>query len=256
MKKIVILLMTLFWTLVAFAHPFQNANQKAMSQFSEEHYEQAESLFQDDKWRAAALYRQGKFKESVDVLKDLNDPVSHFNRGNALAKAKQFEEAVKAYEQALKLDRNFVQAKDNKEKVQSLMDNDENDQKSNNSEESKQDNSQDTGSSKNNSMVSGQEGEQQSSERQDDTNDDESSNEADNNNSDQQAQSDAESKETQQEDEATSKPVNSEQSDTGSQDDSDVETEQWLRKIPDYSNSWVKQKILREHKKRHTASGV
>ena len=78
-------------------------DQQAYQAFEADQVEQAARLFEDPGWRAVARYRAGEFPESAAALEGLDDPEAHYNRGNALARAGSFGEAVAAYDRALQM---------------------------------------------------------------------------------------------------------------------------------------------------------
>ncbi len=59
---------------------------------------QREALRHDDGLR---MYRQGDFDAARERFEEMDRPHGHYNRGNALAKSGQLEEAIEAYDQAL-----------------------------------------------------------------------------------------------------------------------------------------------------------
>ena len=100
---------------------WQTQNQRAHQAFQQQQYQQAADAFNNPEWRAAAQYKAGQFQEAAETLKDNPTADGHYNRGNALAKAGQLQEAVKAYEQALKTDPKHADAKHNKELVEKQL---------------------------------------------------------------------------------------------------------------------------------------
>jgi Ca-activated chloride channel family protein len=100
----------------------------------------AVELFTNPAWHTAALYQAGRFSESAAAWAKLDTPDAHYNRGNALAKSGQLEQALAAYEQALALAPNhadarynhalvtrFSQQKSNQENANSSMDTEDGD---------------------------------------------------------------------------------------------------------------------------------
>ncbi len=63
----------------------------------------AAALFADPRWRAVAHYRAGRFDEAVTLLAPFDDADSHYNRGNALARLDRLDEALAAFDAALRL---------------------------------------------------------------------------------------------------------------------------------------------------------
>lgn len=97
---------------------WQTPDQRAQRAFEGQQFDQAAAQFNDPNWRAAAQFRAGQYEQAAETLKDAQTADGHYNRGNALAKAGQLQEALEAYKQALKLDPNHSDAKFNKELVE------------------------------------------------------------------------------------------------------------------------------------------
>ncbi|MCV2885403.1 VWA domain-containing protein, partial [Aestuariibacter sp. AA17] len=99
---------------------WQNQDQRGKRAFEREAFGDASNLFDNPEWKAASLYRDEKYGEAVSVLEHLNTPNAHYNRGNALAKLGRYDEAIDAYEQALKLESEHVKARENKALLEQL----------------------------------------------------------------------------------------------------------------------------------------
>ncbi len=83
---------------------WRTPDQQAASAMAAGEHAVAAELFEDPRWKSAAQYRSGDFEASAEALKDLDDPDSHYNRGNALARNGDFQSALAAYQRALELD--------------------------------------------------------------------------------------------------------------------------------------------------------
>lgn len=109
----------------SYAFEWQNLwktpNQQAQQAFNQQQYQQAAEQFDDPNWRAAAQYKAGQYQQAAETLKDVNSSEGFYNRANALAQAGQLEEAVQAYQQALKLDPKHQDAQYNKELVEKKL---------------------------------------------------------------------------------------------------------------------------------------
>ncbi|MCJ7555477.1 MAG: VWA domain-containing protein [Gammaproteobacteria bacterium] len=81
----------------------------------------AASLFQDPRWKAVANYRNGDFQAAAKALEDRHDAISQYNRGNALARAGDFQGAIDAYTGALELDPRDDDARHNKELIEQQL---------------------------------------------------------------------------------------------------------------------------------------
>ena len=83
---------------------WKRPDQQGQAAFETEDHERASELFEDPAWRAAAQYRAGQFEPSAETLSTAQTADGHYNRGNALARAGAFAEAIDAYDQALEID--------------------------------------------------------------------------------------------------------------------------------------------------------
>ncbi len=119
---------------------WQTQDQRAQQAFSQQQYQEAAERFNDPNWRAAAQYKAGQYQQAAETLKDTQSAEGHYNRGNALAKAGQLQEAFDAYNQALKLAPQHADAKYNKELVEKELKKQQNqDKQSSSSEQSSPD---------------------------------------------------------------------------------------------------------------------
>jgi Ca-activated chloride channel family protein len=100
---------------------FERPDQRGARAFADEEYEASAAAFEDPAWRAAALYRSGDFASAAAQLADLPDPESSYNRGNALAKSGQLEEALAAYDAALAVQPDDADARFNRDLVARLL---------------------------------------------------------------------------------------------------------------------------------------
>jgi len=100
---------------------WQNADQQAQSLMQHGKHKQAAARFEDPQWRAAALYRAGEFAAAAKALKAINTADALYNKGNALARAGRLQDAVTAYEQALKDDGSHEDAQFNRDLVKKAL---------------------------------------------------------------------------------------------------------------------------------------
>lgn len=98
-----------------------NRDQQGHEAFEQEAWEDAAERFADPGWRASALYRAGRYDEAAAQWAAIDSPGAHYNRGNALARAGQLEEAIEAYERALGANPEFEDARHNRELLEQLM---------------------------------------------------------------------------------------------------------------------------------------
>lgn len=94
---------------------WQNANQQGAKAFAGGNHGRAVELFKSKNWKAAAYYRNKDYERAIEQLKGLEAPDAYYNKGNALAKLGKMQEAIEAYDQALKISPEHEDAKYNRE---------------------------------------------------------------------------------------------------------------------------------------------
>ncbi len=72
-------------------------------------------------WRGSALYRAEQYEDAARAFSQADTPRADYNRGNALARAGKLEEAIKAYDEALARKPDMDDARINREIVQDLL---------------------------------------------------------------------------------------------------------------------------------------
>lgn len=82
---------------------------------------EAARLFRDPQRQGHALYLGGAYAEAAERFAQGDAAADHYNRGNALARAGQFEQALQAYDLALERDPLLDQARYNRERVEELL---------------------------------------------------------------------------------------------------------------------------------------
>ena len=100
---------------------WQKPSQQAAESFKKKDFTRAANLSRDPDWQAAALYRAGKFKEAAAALTTRDSSVSHYNRGNALAKSGDLQQALEDYDKALTIDPEMADAQSNRDLVEKLL---------------------------------------------------------------------------------------------------------------------------------------
>lgn len=74
--------------------------QRALEQGNDE---AAADLFENSDWAGTAAYQSGNYESAIEHFDDENNADSLYNRGNALARAGQLDEAIVSYEESLGL---------------------------------------------------------------------------------------------------------------------------------------------------------
>jgi len=82
---------------------------------------QAAELFQDPAWKGSARYRAGDYEKALESFSQLDGADALYNRGNALAHLGRLQEAVAAYDEALKQNPTNADARHNKALVEKLL---------------------------------------------------------------------------------------------------------------------------------------
>ncbi len=248
---------------------FQTKDQQAQLQFEQQRYKEAAENFRNPEWKASAYYKAGEYEKSLKSLEKIKTSDAFYNKANALAKMGKLQEALKAYQQALKINPKHEDALYNKKLVEKEL------------EKQKQQNKQQP--NKQSSQKDKQDKEQQGQEQQDKQKKDKQSSQQ---NEDQQAEQDQESDGQQQEKQQQSQDQQKKQESTDTnnaeqqqdksqrqeqdenhennaqmpvnQDESQNEQqqadEQWLQRIPDDPSGLLRRKFLYQYGKRKNRS--
>ena len=156
-----------------------NADQEGAIEFARAQYDKAAQKFENQKWKASALYKAGDYQQAVSIFDKQNDIESLYNKGNALAKGGDIDAAIETYEQVLAKDSTHEDAKFNLEYLKKLKQ-DQQQQNQKNKNENNQQNQQNQSS--NTPNENGQTGNQNEQNKPSETSD------KPNDNSDQSAQ--------------------------------------------------------------------
>lgn len=100
---------------------WKNKNQQAYEQLQQQKAAEAVQNFADPEWKASAQYRAGDYAGAAQNFSRFDSADAHYNRGNALAKAGKLPDAVKAYDEALKKQPEMADAKKNRQLVEDLI---------------------------------------------------------------------------------------------------------------------------------------
>ncbi len=100
---------------------WQTKQQQAYQNYQQGNYQQAAQQFTDPAWQAAAKYKMAEPVKAEDLLAAKTE-TGFYNQGNVFAKSGQLEKALKAYQQALKINPNNEDAQFNKELVEKALD--------------------------------------------------------------------------------------------------------------------------------------
>ena len=137
---------------------WSSEDQKAMRAFNNGKVAEAAKQFNNQEWKASALYKNGDYQAAIDTLKNTDTSDGYYNKGNALTKIGNYQEAIKAYDKAIEIDANNQDADYNREQVKQAL------KKQQNSSQDGEDNNSENQDDKN------QDGENKDSESEDSKN--------------------------------------------------------------------------------------
>ena len=249
-----------------------SSDQKAMKAFNAGDAEKAADLFKDSDWKAAAHYRAGNYEKSSELLSSPESSASYYNKGNALAKLGNYEEAVKAYDNALNMDPENEDARFNRDLVKKALEQQQqqqNEQQDNNQDQSNEQQQQDSQQQDQpqqqqdqqsneqqqqdeQSAEDQQDAEQQANEQKQDQLTDINEQKDDESQDQQQQQPDVQQTEEEKETEEQQLQAQQQHEAVEKEDAETVENEQameqWLRRIPDDPGGLMRRKFIYQYR--------
>lgn len=219
---------------------WQTQDQQAQQAMQQQNYAEAAERFQDPAWKGAAYYRAGQYDKAAEAMTGLDDAEALYNRGNALAQARQYQDAIVAYSRSLKKNPEHADARHNKDLVEQQLQ-----QQNSQKDQDQSKNGQDQQDKSDNSQ-----GKPQPSEPEHD---------------DQTGQDSAQAQPTsppkpdiQQAPPAPDQPVGKDDKQparavTGKPDETQQANEAWLKRIPDDPGGLLKRKFQYQYQQRHRA---
>lgn len=247
---------------------WSNSDQQGRRALEQGDAAKAAQLFTQPEWRAAAQYRAGDYEKSLESLQGIESADSYYNRGNALAKSGKLPEAVSAYDEALKRDPNMTDAKENRDLIKKLMqqqqkseqDKKDGDKKGDKSQQQQQDSKDQSQSGADSQQQSGSDG-QQSDEKSKGKDPQQQQKEGEK--SDQQLtdaeKSDKQQKEKEQaarqQQDKKQPPAEQAQQLTAEQSEEQRANEQWLQRIPDDPGGLWRRKFLYQYQRQQQKQG-
>lgn len=122
-----------------------NKSQQAVREIKKQNYDKASELFENNTYKGYASYKAQDYQSAVKLLSKEKDETSFYNLGNALAYSGDINGAIKAYEEAIKINPDNHDAVFNRDYLKNNQQNqnDQNQDKQNNSPNSQDNQSQD-----------------------------------------------------------------------------------------------------------------
>jgi len=243
---------------------WQTPDQQAQALLQDEKFEAAAAKFEDPEWRAIALYRAKKYKQSAEALEGIESADAWYDRGNALAKSGDLKAAANAYEQALKIDKMHEDAKFNLNLVKKAMQqqqserkqsgdqnrSDKSDKSKQQSDEKKQgDQGDKSGQNSEQSEPQSSENRKDQSRKQSGQNEKEDNQPSESQQSEQQAMHSSENKEQEKAEEEMKASVEKRQADRRQAEEEKAQ-QQWLRRIPDDPGGLLRRKFRYQYRER------
>jgi Ca-activated chloride channel family protein len=165
---------------------WKTKDQQAQSAFEQGEFTQAAETFENQQWQASAQYKAGNYQQALEGYEQDSSAQGLYNQGNALMQLKDYQEAIKRYQQAIDLQSPFTEAQQNLEVAKKRQKQQENTDQQNESKQDQSDNGQQSDQSSNdqsNSDKSNQDSNSSPSEQsQSDEHNDEQKNEQDHQN--------------------------------------------------------------------------
>ena len=255
-KNVLIVLILLLFSQTSFAWSWRDLwsrpDEQAAKLLKQGKADMAVKLFQDPKWRAVARYRSGSYQQAAIDFGQQNSATGFYNQGNALARSGQYQQAIAAYDKALKLQPEHQDALYNKAIIEKLL---QDKQQQDQSEKSQKQKTQQEQSQSNNQQNQGsnkqdqkQEQKQQSNnQQQEKQNQPQSTND---NQQNQQSQQNKQQNQPQQSNKQDAPQQQQQQQQAKQQPEKPDADEQMLNRIPDDPGGLLRQKFLRDHYRR------
>ncbi len=201
----------------------------------------AAQKFQDPSWRGMALYNTGDYQAAAQAFAEADAPDANYNRGNALARAGDLEQAVSAYQDMLAKQPEHEDAKANLKLVEELLEQQESEQ----NDESDQQDGDDSEQTTENDSASEDNSDEQTADDSPEPDDFGEENDAE-----------SDPSETEAEDTTADEPKGMPQPQPDDEivnelpSEEEIALEQWLRQIPEDPAGLLRRKFMLEHLQR------
>jgi len=117
MPFLLTLFLSLLWLLFFYSGSwnrlFITSDQLGQRYYQNGEYTKAAETFEKSAFKAAAYYRAGEFKKAKSIYQNLSDRNGKYNLGNTHLMLGHYDDAIEAYELALRIDPDFKEAQEN-----------------------------------------------------------------------------------------------------------------------------------------------
>ncbi|MFV8782439.1 VWA domain-containing protein [Microbulbifer sp. SA54] len=223
---------------------------------------EAAELFDNTQWQGTANYRAGEFDAAAKDFAQSAKPQGLYNLGNSLTQQGRFDDAIKAYDEALKQNPQFADAKHNREIAEKLKELQEQQQQQN-QQQGDQQSQQEKKQGQDNQQPNQDGSQQQSQQSQEDGQQNNQRPDQAGNDQEQSSQQQEDAEEDQQKpgqqrgDEGEQQKEQNAQAGEPKESPLDPETQQaldqWLRQIPDDPAGLMREKFKYESLQRRRA---
>lgn len=232
------------------------ADQRAHNHLQQGDAQTAAQQFRDPGWRGMALYESGDYEAAAQAFAESGTLEARYNRGNALARAGELQQAIDAYRDVLQQDPRHEDAKANLDLLKKMIQEQQQDADSSQSSQNTDDNATDQEHGDNSGTEDRSKQQQDMTEpgnNDDADNDDPAAHQqshdqqadARNNDADQPDTDDRQQKET-----LTSDNTMIDDESEQRRSEEDIALEQWLRQIPEDPSGLLRRKFMLEHMQR------
>ena len=241
------------------------ANQQGQRALEKGDYEAASTLFENQDWAGTAAYRSGDYEAATGHFSENSGADGWYNRGNALAKSGELEDAITAYKESLAMEPDRADARENLallEQLQEQQEQQEQEQQDKDQKNEDQDqqqeqdqNQQQQGDEQQPGQESDQDNDQQDQEQeqeQQDENQDQQERDSESGDEDQENDQEQQQSEAQQDEPAEDEQEQQAQATLADpqEQERDQAMEQWLRRVPDDPSGLLREKFRYESRQR------
>lgn len=110
---------------ISFAQTWRNLwkteDQQAYQFYQQGEVGKAAEQFQDPRWKQLSHYQNGEYEKALSALGHPDTPADWYNRGNTLARIGEVNQAIEAYDRALKLQPQFEDATHNRNLLEEML---------------------------------------------------------------------------------------------------------------------------------------